>query len=223
MSKTICWCFCRSIFGVSVLWLTLVSNLAAQSRPGEKQEFDVCDGTYALCTSAKCTPISQPEGGRPHYLCTCEVKYNGDQPNYSVGSHQAGTSACTGITRVPPDVNMKGTIPSRYYPVASYATCTNNRPWAMCLNDPCKVVKEKVHGVDTLVAKCTCEAPPKEPPTTPYVAVPQPGTTPSSEACTKGTISSATVVDVNAVTLWLINNSKQIKPVNPIQVWTVPQ
>ena len=213
LSKITCWCFGRSAFGIGVMLLTLVSNLAAQSRPGGGQEFDVCDGTYALCTSAKCTSS---------FSCTCEVKYNGDQPNYSVGSHQAGTKACVGVTRVPP-ADVKKTIPSRYYPVTSYATCTNNRPWAMCLNRPCTVVKEKVNGVDTLVAKCDCEAPPSGPPTTPYVAVPPPGTFPQADACTAGVLSSATVADVTAVTLWLMKNSKQLSPVNPVQVWVVPQ
>jgi hypothetical protein len=212
MSRAACSCFRRSSFGVGLMLLTLASNLAAQNRPGEKQEFDVCDGTYALCTSAKCTSSLS---------CICEVKYNGDQPNYSVGSHKKGTDACAGIKRVLPAVDKQ--IPSRYYPITSYATCTNNRPWAMCLNMPCRIVKEKVNGVDTLVAKCACEPPPKELPMTPYVAVPPAGTFPQADACTAGTLSSATVVDVSAITLWLMKNSKQITPVNPAQVWVVPQ
>jgi hypothetical protein len=141
--------------------------------------------------------------------------------NLSVGAHQAGTNPCFGVSKTVPQPGAQ--IPSRYYPIAGYATCTNNNKWAWCLDKPCTVEKKIVNGQEKLIANCACTPPPDGTPTTPYIAVPKPGTTPSSDACTGGMISSAPLVGADQITLWLLNHSTGLTPVNPVQVWVVPQ
>jgi hypothetical protein len=207
MPRTIAFLFCRSAMVAGFLLLTACVALRAQtgSSGSGKQVFDVCDGTYALCTTAKCSSS---------YSCTCDVIYKPDQPNYSVGSYGKGQKPCTGVSREEPAVGKQ--ILSRYYPITGYATCTNDRTWAMCLNEKCTVFSEQQNGKQVLKAKCACEAPPKGSPTTPYVFVTD--SAPPANACTTGTISSATIVDVNDITLFL-NSSKQLHPSLPFKVW----
>jgi hypothetical protein len=192
------------------LLLTACAALRAQtgSSGSGKQVFDVCDGTYALCTTAKCSPS---------FSCICDVIYKPDQPNYSVGSYlegKTGEKKCAGVTRKEPTVGEQ--IRSRYYPITGYATCTNDRTWAMCLNDECTVFSEQQNGKQVLKAKCACTAPPKGSPASPYVYVTD--SAPPANACTTGTISSATISDVNEITLFL-NNSQQLHPFLPFKVW----
>jgi hypothetical protein len=209
MPRTIAFLFCRSAMVSGFLLLTTCVALRAQtdaSGPGN-QVFDVCDGTYALCTTAKCSSS---------YSCTCDVIYKPGQPNYSVGSHQKGEKACVGVNPREEEPAVGRQIRSRYYPIKGYATCTNDRPWAMCLNDKCTVFSEQQNGKQVFKAKCDCTAPPKESPTTPYVYVTD--SAPPATACTTGTISSATISDVNAITLFL-NSSTQLHPTLPFKVW----
>jgi len=173
-----------------------------------KQHFDVCDGTYALCTTARCTSS---------YSCTCEVLYKPDQPNYSAGSYEEGKTPCAGVSREKPAVGKQ--LHSRYYPVRGFAVCMNDRSWAMCLNVPCTVVSEQVNGKEVLKAKCDCTAP-QESPTTPWVITTD--SPPPADACTTGTISSATIADLSEITLFL-NSSKQLKPSLPFKVWPAPK
>jgi hypothetical protein len=190
MPRTITFLFCRPAMVAGFLLLTACVALRAQtgSSGSGKEAFDVCDGTYALCTTAKCSSS---------YSCTCDVVYKPNEPNYSVGSHQKDRKPCAGVTREAPTAGKQ--IRSRYYPITGYATCTNDRPWAMCLNDKCTVFSEEQNGKQVFKAQCACEAPPKESPSTPYVFVTD--SAPPANACTTGTISSATIIDVNEITL----------------------
>src|SRR5271169_4897612 len=78
--------------------------------------FIVCKSTYALCTTALCTPIA----GAPGFdSCDCNV-----MTGYSVGLSQCQSVQDTGEGQV---------ILSRYYPITSYAACSNDRPWANCV------------------------------------------------------------------------------------------
>jgi hypothetical protein len=44
---------------------------ASYARAAESSKFEVCDSTYALCTTARCTPIS---GEINTVFCKCDVK-----------------------------------------------------------------------------------------------------------------------------------------------------
>lgn len=96
----------------------------------EAAAYTFCEGTYALCTTALCTPVPGKEG---EVRCACEVK-----TGYSAG-HKSCKSA-------------KGAyVQSRYYPVKSLAVCNNDRSWANCLGKPCTVDKN-----DPTKATCAC-------------------------------------------------------------------
>ena len=69
-------------------------------------DFKVCESTYALCTTAACTPIA---GETDTVSCACEVNTG----------YSAGEEPCSGKVET-----AKGTqVSSRYYPIKSYAAC----------------------------------------------------------------------------------------------------
>lgn len=143
----------------------------------------VCDSTYALCTTAKCTPI---EEGQETVFCECEVK-----SGYSVG----GTPC-----HEPIDSPEGKQVVSRYYPIKSYATCDNDRPWAWCFDRPCVIDKE-----DRTKASCACNIVKDE---GPYVMVTE---TYNETTCSTGLYSSARVKDLKNVTDFLRTN-ENLKP-----------
>lgn len=92
-------------------------------------------------------------------------------------------------------------IRSRYYPVHSYAVCSNDRPWAWCLDKPCMVDKNNPEA-----ALCTCDVVKN---LGDYVIVTSnytPGT------CATGVISSATVQQITEVTDYLKTKTKVLTP-----------
>jgi hypothetical protein len=97
-------------------------------------------------------------------------------------------------------------IRSRYYPVHSYAVCSNDRPWAWCLDKPCIVDKNNPEA-----ASCTCDVVKN---LGDYVIVTS-NYTPNT--CTTGVISSATVQQITQVTDYLKTKTKVLTPFN-IQV-----
>ncbi len=145
--------------------------------------FKLCRSTYALCTSAACTPVPGKEGT---VSCACEVK-----TGYSAGQH-----ACQPVKSTPEGKEVR----SRYYPVKSLAICANERPWANCLDMPCVVDKS-----DPTKASCACTTVKDQ---GPYVIV---GDTYTSSTCTTGIISSATVVQNKKITDFLQSTS-ELKP-----------
>src|SRR5262245_14376502 len=98
--------------------------------------FTLCNGTFALCTSAQCKRVP----GIDVVVCTCKV-----QQGYS-----AGTKPCATVPQGPPTANEA--IPSRYYPISSMAVCSIDAPWAYCLDKDCTVNKD-----DLKSAKCVCD------------------------------------------------------------------
>ena len=128
-----------------------------------KSDYIVCESTYALCTTASCTPI---EEGEDTVFCDCEVK-----TGYSVG----GTPC-----HDPVDSPEGKQIVSRYYPIKSYAVCTNDRPWAWCYDRPCIVDKN-----DPSKAVYACTIVQDE---GPYVIVTE---TYSDSTCTTSTIAES--------------------------------
>lgn len=151
---------------------------------GEDQAaYQVCDSTYALCTAAACQPIA---GKEDTVSCACEVK-----TGYSLGMNPCQAEVATSEGKQ---------IPSRYFPIKSYAICDNDRPWANCLDSPCIVDQN-----DPSKASCAC---PVVKNAGPYVVVTE---TYTSATCTTDLWSSATLVDANKVTDFLKTND-HLKP-----------
>lgn len=133
--------------------------------------FTLCKSTYALCTTARCTPIA----GRARSLsCGCSVH----------AGYSAATAACQAVRQT----NAGGSIVSRYYPVKAYAVCSNDRPWANCLDSPCLIDKK-----DPSKATCTCTIAKNQ---NPYVIVTNEY---GKSTCTEGIISSATVAAIEQI------------------------
>ncbi len=149
---------------------------------GDQAAFIICKSTYALCTTASCTPVA---GTKDTVSCSCDVK-NG----YSVGSENCQDSGQEGSRR----------IKSRYSPVKSYAVCSNDRAWAWCLDKPCTIDKD-----DPTKASCACRSVKDK---GPYVIVTDSYT---DKTCTTGIISSATVAQITQVTDFL-KKSSTLKP-----------
>jgi hypothetical protein len=101
-------------------------------------------------------------------------------------------------------------IRSRYYPIKSYAICTNDRPWAWCLDKPCIVDK-----ADLSKAACACMVAKDK---GPYLII---ADSYNASTCTTGLYSSATVTDVDQVTDFL-KTSSELKPFD-IKVLNAPK
>lgn len=91
-------------------------------------------------------------------------------------------------------------VVSRYFPIKSYASCSNDRPWANCYDRPCIVDKD-----DPAKAVCACNVVTDE---SPYVMVTD---TYTKQTCTTGLYSSARVKDMLSVTDFLKTN-EHLKP-----------
>ena len=137
--------------------------------------FRLCEGTYALCTSAKCAPVAGKEGA---VACTCEVR-----TGYSAGRGDCRDTTWTG---------SGDRIQSRYYPVRSLSVCSNDRAWASCLDKPCTVDKD-----NPFKATCLCAT---EKNKGPYIVV---GDAYTPTTCTTGIVSSTTLADQKAITKYL--------------------
>jgi hypothetical protein len=159
-------------------------TLALGSMNAPAQEFVVCKATFALCTVAPCYPIS---GSQDKVACHCTVNRG-----YSVGEQP-----CQATKDTPEGQQIR----SRYYPVRSYAICSNDRPWAWCLDKPCTIDKNNPEA-----ALCVCDAVKN---LGDYVIVTDKY---APDTCTTGIISSATVKQITQVTEYLKNRSKKLRP-----------
>jgi hypothetical protein len=160
----------------------LVALAGGPAKADDQTDFKVCQSTYALCTTAPCTPVA---GTKDTVSCACEVK-----TGYSAGLEACQDAAAT----------SGGNIKSRYFPVKSYAVCSNDRPWAWCLDKPCTIDKD-----DPTKATCECTSVKDQ---GPYVIVTD---TLTDSTCTTGIISSATVDQITQVTDFLRTNA-DLKP-----------
>jgi len=167
--------------------------LLAAAGQAQAADFTLCKGAYALCTSARCTPVAGKEGT---VACACEVRTG----------YSAGRSNCEPAK----DTSEGRQVQSRYYPVKSLSVCANDRVWADCLGKPCTVDKN-----DPTKATCFCST---EKDRGPYVIV---GNTYTPKTCTTGIISSATFVDNKGITRFLRTTSElepfAVKVLNPSQ------
>ena len=109
--------------------MVIVCSITALSQSSAKSEFIVCKSKFALCTFAQCKPETILE--TPLLLsCKCEVLTDA----WSVGA-----KPCEEEKKVPEGELIR----SRYAPnFNTYARCSNNRPWAMCLDSPCIIDKD---------------------------------------------------------------------------------
>ncbi|MBV9910813.1 MAG: hypothetical protein JOY52_24935 [Hyphomicrobiales bacterium] len=172
-----------------VLCLALACGLTlALGGTSQAQQLKVCKSTFALCTIAACDPIP---GNDKQVACHCTVNT----------SYSAGAEPCSGVKQTAEGQE----IHSRYYPVKSYAVCSNDRPWAWCLDKPCIIDKNNPEA-----ASCACDVVKN---LGPYVIVTSDYT---PETCTTGIISSATVPQINQATASL-TSAKVLLPF-PIQV-----
>ncbi|KTD61753.1 hypothetical protein [Legionella spiritensis] len=151
-------------------------------------DFVVCKSTYALCTTAKCAPVA---GKKDLVSCHCDVKTG----------YSASQQPCQGLKKIGGEISVY----SRYYPVRSYAVCTNKRPWAWCLDKPCLVDRQNPSK-----ATCTCSLVKN---LGDYVIVTDKK---SASTCTTGIISSATVEQITQITDFL--KTTQELPPDPIKV-----
>jgi hypothetical protein len=138
----------------------------------QAQGLKVCESTFALCTIAPCDPIP---GNDKQVSCHCTVNK----------SYSAAAEECSGIKETPQGQQ----ILSRYFPVKSYAVCSNNRPWAWCLDKPCTIDKNNPGA-----AHCACDIV-KD--LGAYIVVTSNYT---PQTCTTGVISSATVQQIDQAT-----------------------
>jgi hypothetical protein len=156
------------------------------------ESFTVCKGRYALCTTATCTAIP---GQADTVSCACEVKTG----------YSAGKEACHEVKKTPP-----GQLMSRYFPIKYHAICSNDRPWANCLDKPCTVDKNNPSKTT-----CACSLVRDQ---GNYVIVTD---TYNDSICTTGVRSSATVQQAAQITDFL-KTTDQIKPF-PIKIVNSPK
>jgi hypothetical protein len=175
----------------SAFWLStaiVVGATLALSVTGHAQDLKVCKSTFALCTIAQCDAIP---GNDKQVSCHCTVNT----------SYSTGAEPCSGVKNTPEGRQ----IHSRYYPVKSYASCANDRPWAWCLDKPCIIDNNNPEA-----AACTCDVVKN---LGAYVIVTS-NYTPAT--CTTGVISSATIAQIDQATASL-KKAKVLMPF-PIQV-----
>lgn len=166
-------------------WRPLLGVLAALVAADQAQgaDYTVCKSTYALCTTAECTPVP---GRDDAVTCACAVRTG----------YSAGETSCQKAKKTADGTQVQ----SRYFPVKSLAICANDRPWADCLDKPC-VVDAK----DPSKAKCACTTQKDK---GPYVVV---GNSYTPSTCITGIISSATVTGNRQITEFL-RTTRELKP-----------
>jgi hypothetical protein len=143
----------RSKVVLAALLLTAGALLGSCRRPAflggepEGPKPTLCEGKYALCTSAACTPIPtlDPKSGKivvNRALCECEVA-NGPS---------LGDQACAARA---PQENGRFLVSAYSFgetAIRPAMTCPTGTSWAYCFDQPC-VVDSK----DTSKAQCTCQ------------------------------------------------------------------
>jgi hypothetical protein len=182
-------------------WLLVAASLSVMVLvPGcgktssSNAAFTVCAGTYALCTTATCTPTpGQDAGSNTELACGCKV----------MEGYSAGSKSCKEVPKVRPTPGLK--LASRYHPIRAMAVCANSRPWAWCLDMPCTV--------DADPSKATCLCKQVSTPKQAYIVVTD---SYRESTCTTDIWSSAAIEDVLQITGFL-QDSDKLKP-DPITI-----
>jgi len=95
----------------------------------------VCEGPYALCSSAQCQPI---DGDTRHVTCACEGPLNGlNIGNYSCLKRTEALTSTFSLWDLTPTGNK---------PAKKSVSCSgeNSGKWAFCLDAPCNVENGRV-------------------------------------------------------------------------------
>jgi hypothetical protein len=181
-----------SLFCVLLAARSHLSARVAGAANASPAPFTLCKSTYALCTTARCTPIAGHAGS---LSCGCSV--------------HTGYSAATTVCRAVRQTNAGGSIVSRYHPVKAYAVCSNDRPWANCLDSPCLIDKK-----DPSKATCTCTIAKNQ---NPYVIVTNKY---RKSTCTEGIVSSATLAAIGQISNFI--QTQNLIPPSTIKVLNSP-
>jgi hypothetical protein len=179
----------KMLFSTVLLVITSCRITAmAQAGAMHHPEFLLCHTAYALCTFSQCGP-AVAQGKQETTTCSCRV-----WKGYSVAAYSGSGTECDGQSTTP-DGQTK--VISRYYPIPGYGTCSNNKPWAMCLDKSCVVDSN-----DKTRANCNCSVEDRQ-------TVKQ-GQGEQKDylvrygsSCPSGIISSATVLDLDGITHFL--------------------
>ncbi len=124
---------CAALAGAALL----ASQPAGADNSGGSR---ICEGRYALCSSAKCQPIA---GDPSHVKCSCEGPLNGlnigDSSCESREDHLTSTFSLWDITA------------THRKPAKTTISCAgdNANKWAFCLDAPC--------GADKGAVSCKCQ------------------------------------------------------------------
>lgn len=205
----------RKLIVVSLVVAWMWPGLASAQQPPrgcvginvQSTTFQVCEGIFALCTTAPCTWVD-PNNTSAGLRCDCTVN--------------SGYSAGSTVYDPPDQVGPGSRIASRYFPITNYQVCTAtptaDQPWAWCLDAPCTV------SSNPALATCTCDAVTgatyDKQPTTPWIVV---ATQYTPQHCTTPTWSSATIAQMQSATVamnqynqrYRIPNMFQPTPINP--------
>ncbi len=190
-----------ALCGPLFLWACSITNTTSNSSPSPSSEsqpitggapapnFTVCKGTFALCTTAKCTRRADSS-----FDCSCDVKQG----------YSAGMKSCGEVPQATPQAGQL--IPSRYFPITSMAICQTREVFAACLDSPCTV------EADTSKAKCKCSLAASN---QPFVVV---AGTATDAMCRSAIWSSATVEQVIQITGFLYAQDPQLLPPQAINI-----
>ena len=154
--------------------------------------FTVCSSTYALCTGSQCTPVADAPG---FDACNCRV----------MTGYSAGQAPCQDVQ----ETGEAQAIFSRYYPITSYTPCSNDRPWANCLDSPCLI-----NNGDPRAATCICTEMKNQ---GTYILYDSAGKY-SPTSCSTGLYSLATVEGADEITEYLQTHNTPLKA-PPIKVY----
>lgn len=185
---------CQTLFPILAVVFLAGCGGSSSGSPGavsSSASFTVCSSTYALCTGSPCTPVADVPG---FDSCNCDVKTG----------YSAGQAPCQNVQ----DTGEAQAVFSRYYPITSYMPCSNDRPWANCLDSPCLINKG-----DPSKATCICTEMKNQ---GTYIFYSSSGQY-TSTSCNTGLYSLATVDGANQITEYLQTHNTPLKA-PPIKV-----
>jgi hypothetical protein len=183
----------KRLFSIVLLVVTSGGITAmAQVVVKDHSKFLLCHTTYALCTFSECGP-AVADGNQETTTCACRI-----WQGYSVAARAPkGTPSGNECDGQKTTSDGQTTVISRYYPIPGYGVCSNNKPWAMCLDKLCTVDPN-----DKTKANCVCSVEDRQlmkqghGEQRDYLVR-------NGSMCPSGIISSATVLDLHKITQFL--------------------
>jgi len=131
----------RAVY-TAVLLFAVSAAVYASEQGEDSVKGIVCEGLYALCTSAPCIP--DPTDPEKKAVCSCEVADGKSFGMKTCPERKASTDA-NGVTKV------TSTFSFAQAPTKPVLVCPSGKPWTDCLDSPCIVDPR-----DPLHAVCTC-------------------------------------------------------------------